>query len=84
MIGFTDLFYGEYVPPCERNPYYQDPRDVNPNDTFNDTVSGSEFIDLSQCPLCCGYFQPWYGISKGGLGMQRYICKDCSEKEEHK
>ena len=33
MFNFNDLrniIYGPYVPPCERHPYYDDPRDVKP------------------------------------------------------
>lgn len=53
-----------YVPPCERNPYYKDPRDVDPSvdDSFRHPFVNSDAttfcIDMRKCSKCGIYFQP--------------------------
>lgn len=43
--------YKPYIPPCGRNPYYDDPRDVKPNVEDN-------AIEMTQCRQCGTYFVP--------------------------
>lgn len=43
--------FNPYVPPCERDPYYDDPRDVKPGSEDNP-------IEMVQCRQCGTYFVP--------------------------
>lgn len=62
-----DALEGPYVPPCERDPYYEDPRDVKPDAE----------IDLQQCMECGCFFQPYISFDVGS----RIYCKDCLEEK---
>lgn len=65
----TPYTFNPYVPPCERNPYYDDPRDVGPN-------HDSTPINLVQCERCGTYFASPATPSRL-LQTQRHLCDEC-------
>lgn len=75
-----DCFY-QYVPPCERNPYYDDPRDVKPEERADNgaTIKIYQVLELIECDECHSFFQPDY-ISQLRPAGSRNICPECQKK----
>lgn len=85
---WQSVFNIPYIPPCERNPYYDDPRDVKP-ETSNPYVNGfftvgssycdpiqKDAIPLVKCSRCGTYF-----ISRGFDCLCEECAKDSQEKQ---
>lgn len=66
----TPNAYVSYVPPCGRDPYYDDPRDAGPKYEYVP-------IDLVQCERCGTYFAPSSEVPPWVQQMQRCLCDKC-------
>lgn len=72
---WQSIFDVPYIPPCERNPYYDDPRDFNGDfSTWRAAINEQENTKtLTKCVKCGTYFIP--------ISFDR-LCEDCRNNSQ--
>lgn len=81
--------FGEYVPPCERHPFYEDFRDISPSITdvfinlhreiynpwWKQPAEQVKNIELVECSRCGAFFR-----SETSGSHIEWLCDDCLSK----